>query len=192
MKIEYWTAVVGFEGLYEVSSKGRVRSVPRKGKGIGSGGYRKGGILKTSISNSGYIVAHLNKDGKSYTKYVHRLVAQAFIPNPNNYPVINHRDENKQNNCVENLEWCTKEYNEGYGSRNKKISDKHKVKVLAYKDGELIGLFDSQILAAKVLNIQQPNISACCLGKIKKGNYKGFVFKFQDCIDDIPLILENM
>ena len=103
--MEEWKNVIGYEGLYEVSNKGNVRNV------------RRNTLLKLSKNYYGYIQVWLYKNGIRTGFKVHRLVAQAFIPNPDNLPQINHKDEDKLNNCVENLEWCSNEYNVNYGHR---------------------------------------------------------------------------
>lgn len=120
-----WKDVIGFEGLYQVSDDGRVRSLPRlkicgfNGKQI----MQRGRILKPGHTNDGYAFVNLvNANGKYKPYYIHRLVAQAFIPNPNNYPIINHKDENPSNNYYKNLEWCTYEYNSNYGTSIERIS----------------------------------------------------------------------
>ncbi len=112
---EIWSNIEGFESSYEVSNLGRVRGKrrTRKSKGI-SISVVQGKILKQKTDKDGYKEVALCKEGKMYYKRVHRLVASAFIPNPNNYPVINHIDENPSNNCVSNLEWCSKSYNTKY------------------------------------------------------------------------------
>ena len=133
---EVWKDVVGYEGLYKVSNKGHVYSVERKNsRGIKCGGR----ILKQTIS-SGYLKLFLYKNGMRKNKYVHRLVAKAFIPNPNNYLEINHKDEDKTNNYVENLEWCTSKYNSNYGTRNERASQKQskRVKAVNVETGEVI------------------------------------------------------
>lgn len=99
-----WKAIEGYEGLYEVSNTGEIRNA--KGK-------TKKSSLKKGV-NTNYKEISLWKDGKNKRFLVHRLVAKAFIPNPNNYPIINHKDENGTNNCVENLEWCNHRYNAKY------------------------------------------------------------------------------
>lgn len=104
---EIWKNVVGYEGLYQISSLGRVRRVGGK-------------ILKSTRFSKGYFHVNLCCNGKYKSKQIHRLVAQAFIPNPNNLPIVNHKDENPSNNTVENLEWCTVSYNLGYGTANKR------------------------------------------------------------------------
>ena len=103
--MEEWKNVIGYEGLYEVSNKGNVRNV------------RRNTLLKLSKTNDGYIQVHLYKNGIRTGFKVHRLVAQAFIPNPDNLPEVNHKDEDKTNNNVTNLEWCTAKYNVNYGHR---------------------------------------------------------------------------
>lgn len=124
---EVWKPVVGFEGLYEVSNKGRVRSIDREIlQKNGRTRKKVGVVLKQFITNKGYPYVMVNKDYKQHLKTVHHLVAEAFIPNPNNYPVVNHKDEDKTNNCVENLEWCTSSYNNTYNGVNKRVSAKMK------------------------------------------------------------------
>ena len=108
---EIWKDIEGYEGLYQISNLGRVWSVRKEI-------YRKPTIV------SGYYGVSLTKDGQFDIFTIHRLVAKAFIPNPLNLPQVNHKDENKLNNRVDNLEWCTAKYNSNYGSRNSKIGDK--------------------------------------------------------------------
>ena len=104
---EMWRDINGFDGRYQVSNKGRVRSFARKS-------YKEARILKQSYEKDGYYIVglHYSEKGiKGRTGRVHRLVAEAFIPNPNNLKEINHKDEDKTNNNVDNLEWCTTKYN---------------------------------------------------------------------------------
>lgn len=110
---EEWRDIKGYEGLYQVSNLGRVKSLNYKRT-------RKEWILKPNTINGGYLQIRLNE--KCYL--VHRLVAEAFIPNPNNYPCINHKSEIKTQNNVENLEWCTHKYNANYGTVNERRSKK--------------------------------------------------------------------
>ena len=119
MNEEIWRPVVGYEGLYEVSSYGRVRSLDMYVK-VGYGNYRlhKGKVLSPAKDTGGYLKVNLYCNGKQKTIDVHRLVAQAFLPNPDNLPQVNHKDENKTNNRVENLEMCNAKYNLSYGTRN--------------------------------------------------------------------------
>lgn len=111
---EIWNDIKGYEGLYQVSNLGRVKSLARQGT--------KGVILKPVIAK-GYIHYPLTKDKKTKWYYAHRLVAEQFIPNPDKLPEVNHKDECKANNQIENLEWCTKSYNSNYGTRKERISN---------------------------------------------------------------------
>ena len=124
--MEVWRAVKDYEGLYEVSNLGRIRSVPRTvrvGKGKGYERLIESKILSTSINNSGYKIIILKKPNhKVICRTIHRLVAETFIPNPNNLSDVNHKDENKMNNNVENLEWMTHKDNMNWGETGKKIS----------------------------------------------------------------------
>ena len=133
--IEEWRPIVGYEGLYEVSSYGRVRSLDKYVKSK-SKSYRlhKGKVLISEKNTRGYLSVVLSYNGKHKAITVHRLVAQAFIPNPNNLPEINHKDEDKTNNNVENLEWCDHKYNVNYGTRN------IRAKETAIKNGYWTGL----------------------------------------------------
>lgn len=117
--IEEWRTIKGYEGLYEVSSYGRVRSLDRYVKTCYEA-YRlqKGKILSPAKDRYGYLKVVLNFNRKCKTINVHRLVSDAFIPNPDNLPMVNHKDEDKSNNRVDNLEWCDSKYNNNYGSKN--------------------------------------------------------------------------
>lgn len=106
---EYWRDVVGYEGLYQVSNFGNVKS-------IRSDEHYRARVLKPHHRNNEYLFVNLWKDKKGCSRNIHRLVAEAFIPNPDNLPQVNHRDENKQNNVVSNLEWCDRKYNANYGT----------------------------------------------------------------------------
>ena len=130
---EIWKDVVGFEGLYKVSNKGNVYSVRRRdSRGIKCGGRR----LKPTHTRNGYLKVDLHNNGKRKTKHIHRLVTEAFIPNPESLPQINHIDEVKDNNNVENLEWCDSSYNINYGTRTERVSKK--VRALNVETGEVV------------------------------------------------------
>lgn len=114
---EIWKSIPGYEEYYEVSNTGKIRSITRTiiMKNGQSRTY-KGEMKSLTETNQGYLRVSLYKDNKQKTFFVHRLVAMAFLPNPNNYSIINHKDENPLNNNVDNLEWCTQEYNVNYGT----------------------------------------------------------------------------
>ena len=134
MKIEIWKPVVGYEGLYEVSNWGRIKSTK----------YGKERILKLIKDKDGYLFVRLYKNGIIKNYFVHRLVAQAFIPNPDNLPQVNHKDENPINNVVSNLEWCDAKYNCNYGNRNKKVAEKLSKPILQYTlDGKFVREWES-------------------------------------------------
>lgn len=106
---EEWKPIAGYEGLYKVSNLGRVCNTQK--------------VLKQTVSRKGYARVGLHKNGNLKTIEIHRLVAQAFLDNPNGFPEVNHKDENKLNNMVENLEWCTRKHNVTYGNRQKKATE---------------------------------------------------------------------
>lgn len=127
MKGEIWKDIEEYEGKYQVSNMGRVKSLERTVRcGLNGGCYRTipERIIKPIKDNYGYLVVNLWEDGKKKTCKVHRLVATAFLPNPENLPCINHRDENKRNNLAQNLEWCDVKYNNNYGTKNQRASEK--------------------------------------------------------------------
>lgn len=118
--LEEWKDIPGYEGLYQISNFGRVKSL------FDNNGKRRDHILSGGNDADGYRLVLLYKDKKRRTKKVHRLVAEAFIPNPNNYPQVNHKDENKSNNNVCNLEWCDCKYNINYGTRSDRSASKRR------------------------------------------------------------------
>lgn len=180
---EIWKDIDGYEGLYQVSNLGRIKSLQRyvwRGNGIGGNSIVKEKIKKKDITNLGYERTTLSKDNIDKHYSVHRLVAQAFIPNPDNLPVINHKDENPSNNHVDNLEWCTYQYNSIYGTlqerkREKQINHPQKSKVVYQYSlsGELIKEWKSGKEVERQLGFDQGSISKCCSGKQKTcGGYK--------------------
>ena len=128
---EVWRNIKGYEDLYQVSNLGRVKSLSRKIFNGKNYYISKEKILKPAKDKDGYVQVLLYKNNRHKTYKVHRLVAMAFLPNPNNLPQINHKDENKQNNYTSNLEWCTPKYNQNYGNRNKKSSESLKGRTLS-------------------------------------------------------------
>lgn len=162
---EFWKPVVGYEGYYEVSNLGKVRSLI----------FGKHKILKQYPDKDNYLTIRLVKDKKQKYYSVHRLVAQAFIPNTNNYPVVNHKNEIKVDNRVENLEWCTVKYNNNYGTRYKTSNKKTPIVQLS-KDGVIIKKWDKIINASITLGINQGSIVRCCKGKLKSTG--GYIWRY--------------
>lgn len=196
---EEWKSVVGYEGLYEVSNLGRVKSLERiayKGKKHSQLFIVPSKILSPKKTKCGYLAAHLSKDGKDCHIFIHRLVAQAFLPNPEGLPQVNHKDEDKTNNAVWNLEWCSAAYNNAYGTHNErcaeanrrrkptaaaiqKAAEKHKKPVIALKDGVVVLRYDSAADANRDnKNFSYIGISACCNGRIN--TYRGYKWQFID------------
>ena len=172
--MEEWRSVIGYEGIYEVSNYGRVRSVDREVKqSNGSIGHYKGKILKGEYDKKGYRRYRLSKNNKTQKKFEHQLVAQAFIPNPNNYSMINHKDEIKDNNHVSNLEWCDSKYNNNYGTIKQRISEAKKKKIICITDGKR---FNSVNEAAEFYGIGRRLISGVLSGS-KKTTY-GKTFRY--------------
>ena len=172
-----------YEGLYQVSNLGRAKSLDRYVKGKGhSLKFKKGRILKPMKDNNGYLKVRLCNGEKSKTFNLHRLVAEAFIDNPDNLPQVNHKDENKANNVVTNLEWCDSRYNKNYGTRNKRISEKMtngklSKTVLQYDlEGNFVKEWKSTMECDRN-GFNQGAVVACCLGKLKK--YKNFIWKYK-------------
>ena len=167
MKKEIWKDIKDYEGLYQVSNFGRVKSIR----------FGKERILKSGTNNWGYLFVKLCKNGKIKPFLVHRLVAEAFLPNTDNLPCVNHKDENKQNNNVNNLEWCDVKYNNTYGTRTEKSSKKCSKPVLQYTlDGVFIREWKSTAECGRN-GFNQGNVAACCRGERK--TYKGFIWRYK-------------
>ena len=158
--VEIYKDIEGYEQLYQISNLGNVKSFQT--------GKEK--ILKPNKTKKGYLRIELWKQGK-YKKYlVHRLVAQHFIDNPNNYEQINHRDEDKTNNCVSNLEYCDCKYNINYGTRNQRAAvictnnPKRSKQVLCLETGII---YPSTMEVQRQTGFSQGYISLACRGKVK-------------------------
>lgn len=176
---EKWKDIRGYEGLYQVSNLGRVKALDRVIKtSVGLRKYKEQ-LLSLQNNNEGYKFVILQNAGKRMTKYVQVLVAEAFIPNPDNLPYVNHKDENKSNNTVSNLEWCTAQYNNCYGSRLDRISAKYGRSIIQYDlEGNFIKEWDSTRLAALSMKCDKKNINCCLTGKTKTAC--GFKWKYKD------------
>lgn len=164
--IEVWVDIYDYEGLYQVSNYGRVKSLK----------YGKERILSAFTNTQKYLIVDLSKDGVRKHFRVHRLVAQHFIPNPNNLPDVNHINEDKNDNRACNLEWCTKAYNNAYGSRKTNLSKR--VLQIDKESNEVLNEFISTRHASRMLGCHSGGISACCLGKGK--TYKGYKWRYKD------------
>ncbi|MBR4486649.1 HNH endonuclease [bacterium] len=172
---EIWKDIPEYEALYQVSNLGNIKSldlivIDKLGRKY----VKKGKLLKQRIDKYGYNYVHLHKNGNEKYKLVHRLVAEAFIPNPNNLPQVNHKNEIKTDNNIENLEFCDVKYNLNYGTRNEKVSKNKSKKIKQLdKDGNLINIWLNSLEASKKLNIHSGNIRSCCRGELKTaGGYK--------------------
>lgn len=182
--MEEWRTIKDFEN-YEISDEGRVRSLPHSTPHMNNGTYSEHKFRGKQLSlhsNKGYYYVILHKEGVKYTKRVHRLVAETFIPNPDNLPVVNHKDENPLNNTVENLEWCTVQYNNNYGTareRQKEKSINHPKKskpVGQYTlDGELVKVWPSTKEAGRN-GFNDTCISLCSRGKLN--THKGYRWQY--------------
>ena len=155
MDDERWRWVVGYEGLYMVSDQGRVMSVPKRA--ARSNGYMAsydGQILSPSNNTNGYPSVNLHRGGRGRTRAVHRLVAEAFVPNPEGLSSVNHIDEDKTNNSAENLEWCTVGYNNDYGTRQQRVQINQKQRravCMMSLDGEVLRDFPTCLSAARYI-----------------------------------------
>lgn len=188
MTKEIWRDIQNYEGLYQVSNLGRVKSLNRVSyRQDGTPLNIKGKIMR--LSKNTYLYARLQKDGENKHLAVHRLVAEAFIPNPNQHPCVNHKDYNPLNNSIDNLEWCTYSYNNNYGEHSKRLSDsmveKYGKKIDVYdKYGNLIKSYDS-IRDAVNDGYTRDSISKCCRGELN--SHCGLVFRYKD----EPFIYKN-
>ena len=186
---EIWKPIVGYEDYYEISNLGNVRS---KGKcyidKLGRVQNRKPKQLKTRVGKVGYLCVDLNANGISIQKHIHRLIAEAFILNPENKPTVNHKDGNKLNNDISNLEWNTYSENNKHAVDNnlrqspwtgKFGTDNPKSKAIVQMDkrGNIINKFASAREAKRITGINYKHISCCCLGK--RMSTGGYCWKFQ-------------
>lgn len=172
---EKWKPIPGFEG-YEASSYGRIKiSSQRK---ILKGGEIMSNerVLTPQITYQGYLTVSI----KGYPRFVHRLVALAFVPNPYNLPIVNHKDENKSNPLPENLEWCDIRYNTNYGTSKERYARTRGSSVLQYTvDGDFVAEYYSMGIAAKSIGVKSAgNICMCCKGQ--RPVAYGFIWKYKN------------
>lgn len=171
---EVWKDVAGYEGLYQVSNMGRVRSLDRKIKGFdGRTFFHKGKILKASLNiKRGYLRVRLTKHNKGKFYRVHRLVAKTFVPNPHNLKEVNHIDENRLNNVATNLEWCSSYYNNHYGTRTIRAAESAKKPVAQLgQNGQVIKTFPSAVDAERITGISRKRIQAVASHYLNDGKY---------------------
>ncbi len=179
-----WKDIVGYENEYQINQFGEIRTLKNSPK------LKKYDVLKPQISKrNGYVYQMLYKNGKEKLLRVHRLVAMAFLPNPNNLPQVNHKDGNKQNNSVDNLEWCEQSDNMKHAYKNglqtpsenqrKAIINTNKLKqkkVCQIKDGEVINTFSGISEASRQTKISISCISRCC--NLKRKSTNGYEWRF--------------
>ena len=169
--IETYKDIKNYEGKYQVSNLGQIMSLNYRNTG-------KHKLMSPVEDKDGYFRVCLYKDEKRKSFHIHRLVAEHFLPNPDNLPQVNHRDENKQNNSVDNLEWCSNEYNVNYGKRNQKCAKALSKTVLQFsKSGEFIREWES-INECRRNGFNQGNICKCCNGKLKSSF--GYIWRYKE------------
>lgn len=172
-----WKNIPGFDGVYQVSDQGDVRSVDRMVtmvmKGTPCESFRPGRDIVPAKTHGGYLNVVLYKNGKGYHCLVHRLVASVFIPNPLGLPQVNHLDENKGNNTASNLGWCTAQENSSYGTRPKRLQTRV---AMFTTNGYRVREFESVRDAATFVRCDYTTIVHCCRGKQKTA--KGYVWKY--------------
>ena len=165
---------------YQVSNYGRARSLTRYR--ILFNGVRaviKGRLLKANVNKKGYYSYGFSYDGKYVAKRINRLVAELFIPNPDNLPEVNHIDENTDNNRIDNLEWCTHKYNMNYGTRINRVIEKTSKSIEQYDlNGNFIKEWDSLAKASRELNISRGTLCSCIKGQVKSCG--GYQWKYKD------------
>jgi len=178
---EVWKDIPGYEGVYQVSNQGNVRSLDREVKCKNSVRFYKGRMLSQCKDDKGYYRVLLAVAGEHKSCQIHRLVASAFIPNPNNLPEVNHKDENPSNNSIENLEWCSKVYNLAYGTGRSRSIQSHRKKILQFDmNDKLVAEFEGVNVAAKAIGKPKDAtaITKCCNGKNQTAH--GYKWKYKE------------
>lgn len=180
---EIWRTIKGTDEKYSVSNLGNVRRNDHYTEVTpGVFNHYKERLLNPYYESTGYKVVSLNIKPKPLVKKVHRLVAEAFIPNPDNMPCVNHKDENPINNSVENLEWCDYQYNANHGTRNERIKKASSIRVAQYTmDGKLVKIWDSMSQASQHFGASTTSyIRRVCKKEFGRHSYKGFIWKYVD------------
>ena len=170
--MEIWKDIRGYESLYQVSDQGHIKRL-----------YKTKGerLLVPVIDKDGYCKVTLSKGGTTQNRRIHRLVAEAFIENPNNLPVINHKDERKQNNTADNLEWCSVQYNTCYGSAMDRKKEKLGKTILQFTlSGEFVRSWQSAVEIKNELGFATRNIRSCCLNYQHRKSAYGYVWRYAE------------
>lgn len=181
---EIWADIPGYEGYYQISNKGRVKSLPRWiHYSDGRVYFYDGVILKNKHDHGGYCAVELTINTNLETRKVHRLVAEAFIPNPDNLPQVNHKDENKDNNSVKNLEWCDQKYNNNYGTRLKRLKNhciENLGKAIIFTKIDTGEKFYFQTIAegSKSLNLDRRTVNRCLKKEPYHKTIKGYTVEY--------------
>lgn len=158
------TDIKGYDGLYAITTCGKVWS------------YKSKKFLKLRTTKNGYKQVALCKNGKYKYKYIHRLIAEAYIPNPDNLPEVNHMDENKEHNYTNNLEWCSKEYNNNYSTRTERAGKAHRKPIYCV---ELDKVYECQSIACKELNINAGQLSGVLNGTTRHKTAGGYHWQYK-------------
>lgn len=174
---EIWKDIFGYEGYYKVSNFGNIKSCERTiNHGLNNAiRFIKGQVIKPFNDNHGYHMVSLSKNGKVKKYKVHRLVAEAFIPNPKNKPTINHKNEIRHDNHVCNLEWATYQENNNYGGHNERVSKTLSKQIEQLdKNNNLISTFESARAASLATGVTLANIKSCLnhANRVFAGGYK--------------------
>lgn len=170
--IEEWRDVKGYEGYYQVSNLGNVKSLDR----VVSTGRYHGRVMKYSLTPKGYKIVWLTKNSKRKGVSVHRLVALAFVSNPENKPIVNHLDEDKANNRFDNLEWVTNIENMNYGTRNERIGKANSIPIKVIYQDNTYEIWQSASLFAREFKVNASSINNALNGRMK--TYKGMKFEY--------------
>lgn len=194
---EVWKDIEGYEGYFQISNFARVKSLDRWVKHSIKGKFlKRGKMRKISKSNNGYAEITLRKEGTLRTFMVHVLVGKYFVPNPKNYPVLNHKDENPMNPKADNLEWCTYSYNSMYGTCRERRKETYGIDNLIKHANELAKLKRKKVFQFDLNGnfikewestrecgrngFGQVNVAACCRGEYKQ--HKGYIWRYLDAV----------